>query len=92
MSSSSFTERRSSSMSQWVRAGFSAFTSGSMPEVLEALGAAARALPDGRDVGLDRHRDLELVPVRAAVADLLASGELDAALVLEALTAEPGST
>ncbi len=29
-------ERRSSSMSQWVRAGFSAFTSGSMPEVARA--------------------------------------------------------
>ncbi len=28
----------------------------------QRLGAAARALPHRRDVGLDRHRDLELVP------------------------------
>ena len=36
MSSSSFSERRSSSMSQWVRTGFSALTSFSMPWVLSA--------------------------------------------------------
>src|SRR3954449_11584056 len=52
------------------------------------LGTAARALPQGRDVGLDRHRHLELVAVGAAVSDLLAGGELDAALVLEALPPE----
>src|SRR6478735_3331308 len=52
------------------------------------LGAAPRALPQGRDVGLDRHRHLELVALGAAVADLLTGGELDAALVLEALTSE----
>ena len=34
MSSSSFSDRRSSSMSQWVRAGFSTLISGSMPDVL----------------------------------------------------------
>src|SRR4051794_25685042 len=52
------------------------------------LGTAPRALPEGRDVGLDRHRHLELVAVGAAVSDLLAGGELDPALVLEALTSE----
>ena len=36
MSSSSFSERRSSSMSQWVRAGFSFLATGSMPETLSA--------------------------------------------------------
>ena len=36
MSSSSFSERRSRSMSQCVRAGFSALASGSMPDVLRA--------------------------------------------------------
>ena len=89
MSSSSFSERRSSSMSQWVRTGFSALTSFSMPAVLSALLTAARALPHRRDVGLDRHGDLELVALRAAVADLLTSGELDAALVLETLASQP---
>ena len=85
MSSSSFSDRRSSSMSQWVRAGFSTFTSGSMPDVLSAFGPAARALPDRRHVGLDRHGDLEGVSSRAQVTDLLTGRELDAALVLEAL-------
>src|SRR6478609_1325773 len=56
------------------------------------LSAAARALPERRDLGLDGHGDLELVPVGTQVADLLAGSELDAALVLEALTAESGST
>ena len=92
MSSSSFSERRSSSMSQCVRAGFSTFTSGLDARGAQRLGAAARALPDRRDVGLDRHRDLELVSLRAAVTDLLTSRELDAALVLETLAAEPRAT
>ena len=59
MSSSSFTERRSSSMSQWVRTGFSALSSGWTPSTLERVGAAARALPEGGHVRLDGHRDLE---------------------------------
>src|SRR3954451_24295247 len=62
------------------------------PGDAERLGTTPRALPDGGDVGLDRHRDLELVPLRAPVTDLLASGELDAALVLEPLAPEPRST
>ena len=92
MSSSSFSERRSSSMSQWVRAGFSAFSSGTDARRAERLGAAARALPHRRHLGLDRHRDLELVTVHAAVAGLLTGRELDAALVLEALSSQPRST
>src|SRR4029079_9036405 len=56
-----------------------------------ALGlvAAAGALPDRRDLRLVGHGDLELVTLRAAVADLLPSGELDAALVLETLASQP---
>src|SRR3954462_1777184 len=43
----------------------------------QRLLTAARALPHGGHVGLVGHGDLELVPLRAAVADLLARGELD---------------
>src|SRR3954454_16332362 len=58
-----------------------------------ALGllAAARTLPDRRDVRLVGHGDLELVALRTAIADLLARGELDAALVLETLASQPRS-
>src|SRR3954452_4290332 len=58
----------------------------------QGVRAAARALPDGRNVGLDRHRDLEGVPPRAQVADLLTGRELDAALVLETLAPEARSS
>jgi len=57
----------------------------------QRFGAAAWALPHRRHVGFDRHGDLEIVPLRARVADVLAGGELDASLVLEALTAEAGT-
>src|ERR1700712_2357363 len=56
------------------------------------LGTAAGALPQSGYVGLDRHRDLELVAVLAEVAHLLPGGELDAALVLEALPSEACSS
>ena len=55
----------------------------------ECLGTAARAFPVCGDVGLDRHRDLELVALVAAITNLLPSSELDAALVFETLAAEP---
>jgi hypothetical protein len=58
----------------------------------EGVGAAARALPGGRHLRLDRHRDLEGMAPGALVADLLPRSELDAALVLEALSAEAGSS
>src|SRR4029078_8466581 len=58
----------------------------------ERLRAAARALPHGRDLGLGGHRDLEPVALRAGVAHLLSSGELDSSLVLEALASETGSS
>ena len=58
----------------------------------ECLRPTARALPDGRDVRLDGHRDLELVTLLAAVSDLLSGRELDPALVLETLAAEPCAT
>jgi hypothetical protein len=58
----------------------------------QRLGPAPRALPHCGDVGLDRHRDLELVGLRAAIADLLTGGELDAALVLETLAPQTCST
>ncbi len=51
----------------------------------ECLRPTTGTLPDRRDVGLDRHRHLELVSLLAQVADLLTSCELDSALVLKAL-------
>jgi hypothetical protein len=48
--------------------------------------------PTRRDVGLDRHRDSNSCPCWHAVTDLLTSRELDAALVLETLAAEPCAT
>ena len=62
------------------------------PGGAQCLAAALLALPGGRDLGLDRHRDLELVPIGAQVSDLLTSRELDAALVLEALTPQSSAT
>jgi hypothetical protein len=62
------------------------------PVLAQRFRAAARALPDRRYVGLDRHRDLEVMALRAAVGDVLTSRELDAALVLEALAPESGAT
>src|SRR3954470_14232542 len=53
----------------------------------ECRGTAAWALPHRRYLRLDRHRDLELVPLGAEVPDVLSSRELDAALVLETLAA-----
>src|SRR4051812_25573615 len=62
------------------------------PGDAQRLLAAARALPHGGHVGLVGHGDLELVSLRAAVADLLARGDLDPALVLEALASEPSTS
>ena len=70
-------------MSQCVRTGRSAFSSGTMPAVLRA---------SAPHVGLVGHGDLERVPLRAQVAGLLPTRELDAALVLEALATQAGST
>src|SRR5690606_10297261 len=55
------------------------------------LGAALGALPQGGHVGLESHGGLDLVPVGTGVAGLLAGGELDAWLVLEALAAQSGA-
>ena len=88
MSSSSGMERRSSSMSQCVRAGFSTLASGGSSVAPTRLGAAARALPDEGHLGLDSHRDVELVTVGAVIDDALTRGELDPALVLEARAAQ----
>src|ERR671916_61341 len=57
----------------------------------QRLGAAARALPQRRDLGLGGEHQGEVMLPRAVVADLLTSRELDAGLVLEALGPETGA-
>src|SRR5699024_5304937 len=57
--------------------------------VLAGLRATTGTLPCVRDLRILRHRDLELVPARAVVGHVLAGGELDTVLVLEAGAAQP---
>ena len=91
MSSSSVIERRSRSMSQWVRAGFSAFGLRPVTVLAEQRHrSAAGALPHRR------HRrppptwgSRSRAPAGMRTRPVLAGRELDAALVLEALS-RPG--
>jgi hypothetical protein len=55
----------------------------------QRLGTAARAVPQRRNLSLDRERHLEAVTVRTVVDDRLAVSELDAALVLVAGGTQP---
>ena len=61
---------------------------GSLAVGAERLGSAARAFPQGRDLGLGREDEAEVVLPRAVVADLLPGSELHPRFVLETLGSE----
>jgi hypothetical protein len=84
MSSSSEIDRRSSSMSQWVRGGFAFFCSGSLPSTSRAtLPSNLHSQVIGH-LGVDGERHLELVTLHAQVLSGLPGRQLGVAVGLVA--------
>ena len=75
-------------MSQWVRAGLTGFGLGLGATALELGLLAATALPDGRDLGLDRERELDAVALGAQVGRDLTLARDDVLVRLHAEGAE----
>ena len=75
-------ERRSNSMSQWVRGGLTFFCSGSVPSTRREMLPVQAALPGRGRLGVDREGHLELVTARACVAHRLPRREVVVAITV----------